>query len=87
MKNKVLIRVYVPTIEEEYELYIPVNETINKVLDLVLKSISELSDNNLNLGVKHYLLDPETSITYNNWDIIRETNIKNSKKLILLEIK
>lgn len=84
MKNKILVKVYVPSIDEEYEIYIPVNETINKVLELILKSVSELSDDNLDLNQKHYLLDPDTSLTYDKSAIIRDTNIKNSKKLILV---
>jgi hypothetical protein len=84
MKNKILVKVYVPSIDEEYEIYIPVNETINKVLELILKSVSELSDDNLDLNQKHYLLDPDTSLTYDNSNIVRDTNIKNSKKLILV---
>ena len=84
MKNKILVKVYVPSIDEEYEVYIPVNETINKVLELILKSVSELSDDNLDLNQKHYLLDPDTSLTYDNSNIVRDTNIKNSKKLILV---
>jgi hypothetical protein len=84
MKNKVLVKVYVPSVDEEYEIYIPTNETINKVLELIVKSVSELSDDNLDLNQKHYLLDPETSIVYDNSNIVRDTNIKNSKKLILI---
>ena len=84
MKNKILVKVYVPSIDEEYEVYIPVNETINKVLELILKSVSELSDDNLDLNQKHYILDPDTSITYDKSNIVRDTNIKNSKKIILV---
>lgn len=84
MKNKVLVRVYVPSIDEEYEIYIPTNETIKKVLDLIVKSVYELSDSNLNQDDRHYILDPDTSSVYANDQIIRDTNIKNSKKIILV---
>lgn len=84
MKNKVLVTVYVPSIDEEYEIYIPANETVKKVLELLIKSIYELSDSNLSQEEKHYILDPDTSITYTNDQIIRDTNIKNSKKIILI---
>ena len=84
MKNKVLVKVYVPSIDEEYEIYIPTNESIKKVMELIIKSIYELSDSNLNLESKHYLLDPDTSTIYVNDLIIRDTNIKNSKKIILI---
>ena len=84
MKNKVLVKVYVPSIDEEYEIYIPTNETIKKVLELLIKSIYELSDSNLDQEEKHYILDPDTSTIYTNDQIIRDTNIKNSKKVILI---
>jgi len=84
MKNKVLVKVYVPSIDEEYEIYIPTNETIKKVLELIVKSVYELSDSNLDQESKHYILDPATSVTYTNEQIIRDTNINNSKKIILI---
>lgn len=84
MKNKVLVKVYVPCIDEEYEIYIPTNETINKILELIVKSVYELSDSNLDQESKHYILDPDTSNIYSNDQIIRDTNIKNSKKIILI---
>ena len=84
MKNKILIEIYVPSIDEEYEIYIPTNESIKKVLELIVKSVFELSDSNLSLEQQHYLLDPDTSSIYMNDQIIRDTNIKNSKKIILV---
>lgn len=84
MKNKVLIKVYVPSIDELYEIYIPTNESVKKVLDLIVKSIYELSDSNLDIDENHYMLDPESSNIYLNDQIIRDTNIKNSKKIILI---
>ena len=84
MKNKVLINLFVPSIDNSYEIYIPVNESIKKVLELIVKSVVELSDGALNLKVGHYLMDPDAGIVYNDAQIVRETNIKNSKKVILI---
>ena len=84
MKNKVLVNIYVPTIDALYELYIPTNESIRKVLELIVKSVYDLSDNNLNIEVKHFLLDPEEATMYNELSIVRDTNIKNGKKIILV---
>lgn len=84
MKNKILVKVYVPSIDEEYEIYIPANESIKKILELIVKSVYELSDSNLNQDVIHYILDPDTSTIYTDNQIIRDTNIKNSKKIILI---
>lgn len=84
MKNKVLVLIYVPSVSEEYEIYIPINETISKVLQLITKSVFELSDSNFDLDREHFLVDPETSNVYIQSQIVRETNIKNSKKIILI---
>jgi hypothetical protein len=84
MQNKVLINLYVPSIDFNYEIYIPVNESIKKVLELIVKSVMELSDGALDLRTTHYLLDPDVGYLYNDAQIIRETNIKNSKKIILI---
>lgn len=84
MKNKVLVKIYVPSIDETYEIYIPTNESIKKISELIIKSIFELSDSNLEQSAKHYLLDPETSNIYSDDQIVRNTNIKNSKKIILI---
>lgn len=84
MKNKVLVKIYVPSIDEEYEIYIPTNENIKQVMDLIVKSIYELSDSNLDINKNHYLLDPDTANVYQLGLIVRDTNIKNSKKIILV---
>lgn len=84
MKNKVLIKLYVPYLDEHYDIFIPTNESIKKVLDLIIKSITELSDNTLDLNLKYYLMDPETSQIYLDASIVRETNINNGKKLVLI---
>ena len=39
MNNKVLIKVYVPTLDETYEVYIPTNETIKKILEFMVLSL------------------------------------------------
>lgn len=84
MKNKILIKVYVVSISEEYDIYIPTNESIKKVLELIVKSISELSDGRLNNNSNYCLLDCETNQLYKYDLIVRDTNIVNGKKLILI---
>ena len=39
MDYKVLIRLYVPEIEQNYEVYIPINKTISQVLILLNKLV------------------------------------------------
>ncbi|MBR6690246.1 MAG: hypothetical protein IKL65_02830 [Bacilli bacterium] len=83
MKNKILINLIVPELMEEYELYIPVNERISKIKELIVNSLKDLSDNKFNPTRKYNLFDPDTGEIYDNEMIIRDLNIKNSKAIIL----
>ena len=84
MKNKVLINLFVPSIDNIYEIYIPVNESVNKILELMIKTVVDLSDGTFDLRQTHYLMDADTGLIYNDAQIIRDTNINNSKKLVLI---
>ena len=84
MKNKILIKLYVPFIDEVYEIFIPTNESVKKVVDLIVKSVYELSDERLNLDVKYHIIDPDTSLIYQESLIIRDSNIVNGKKIVLV---
>ena len=84
MKNKILISVYVPTLDETYEVYIPSNETIKVILELISKTVDDLSDSDFNSDDNHYLLDVDTLSIYLKNQIVRDTNIINSKKIVLV---
>ena len=53
--NKVLVTVYVPLIEQEYNLFIPVNRKIGLVKKILVNSIVELSDG-------AYMIDTEIAL-------------------------
>lgn len=87
MKNKVLINLIVPELMEEYEIYIPVNERIAKIKQLLITALKDLSDNKFQETRKYNLMDPYTGKIYDNKMIVRDLNIRNSKKIILYENK
>ena len=39
--NKILIQLYIPLIEEEYDIFIPINKRIGTIKQLIEKNISE----------------------------------------------
>ena len=84
MKNKVLIKVYSIEFDETFELYIPTNETIKTILEAVLKLIIDSSEYELNDTNQKMLIDPENITPYLESRLIRDTNIRNSKLLILI---
>lgn len=83
MKNKILVSVWVPMIEQEYELFIPVNRRLGIIKKLIVLSIIELSDNNYKVNNDFKLLDNENNVL-NDSEYVINTNIRNGSKLILL---
>ncbi len=82
--NKVLIKVYVPYIGEEYDVFIPVNRKIGTVKKYIINTIYELSNGNLKNINKIRIYDKQTGEILNNNMYIKESNIRNGTKLILL---
>lgn len=84
--NKVLIKIYVPSLEKNYDIFIPVNELIWKVNKLIVKSINDLSEGHLNPNKDYVFVNAETGQIYDNNLLIINTDIRNSSKLLLLEV-
>ena len=87
MKNKVLVRLYVPEIDFAFDVFIPVNEIIWKVKKLLVKSVSDLTGGILDLESDFTLINKVTSEIYDNNSIVINTNIRNASELILLSVK
>lgn len=68
--NKILVTVYVVSIDETYDILLPINLKMEDNLELIQNTITELSNNNY---VKH-----ENAILMNSDSKI--INIKNSGK-------
>ncbi len=84
--NKILINLYVPSLNQYYDLFIPVNEFIWKINKLVVKSISDLSDGKLLMNQNYVIVNIETGKIYDNNDIVINTDIRNTTKLALIKI-
>lgn len=82
MEYKVLIKLYIPEIEEIYEFYIPVNKLIGDLSKLLCHIISELSKVYPEKEIVH-LCNRYTGYIYKNSQTIRETDIRNGTELIL----
>ena len=86
MSNKVLINLYVPTLGESYDLFIPVNEIMWKVNRLIVKMISDSTEGMFNLDRDHAMINVDTGRVYDNNDIIINTDIRNATKILLVEV-
>ena len=85
MHTKVLIELIVPDLEKNYSILLPINKTIGNTIILLNKALRELNDNqNLFIGDNNCLYNQRTNMRYNSNLLIKDTDIRNSTKLILL---
>lgn len=84
MKDKVLIYIYVPLIGEKYNVFIPVNKKVGTIKKYIEKAIVELSEGNLILSDAFMLRNKISNAIYDLNDYIKDTDIRNGSKLILL---
>lgn len=82
--DKVLVVVYVPFIEEKYELYIPINKKIGTIRNLIIKSINEMSDNILTNNQVLRLYSNDTGDVLPNNIFVKDCNIVNGTTLVLI---
>ena len=84
MENKILIKLIVPEFNETYDLFIPVNEYIWKIIKLSVNAVSDLSRGALDMNKTYYLINKENGSIYQSNQIVINTDIRNSTELILL---
>ena len=84
MNNKILIELYVPLIEKEYDVFIPVNKRIGIIKQLLEKGISELGDNGYEIKQDTNLYSKETGLPYMVQDFVKDTDIKNGSRIVLM---
>ena len=84
MKDKVLINLFVPEIDKSYDLFIPIGKKVGNIIVLLNKSVFELSDGVYYPKVRNNLYNKDTGLKYELNSTIKDTNIRNGTKLILL---
>ena len=83
--NKIIVKIILPRIDKQYDVWVPINKKLYTVILLLIKGINELND-----GI--YKEEENTPILYNRatgeyYDFnmtIQDTNIKNGTELILI---
>lgn len=84
MNNKVLVEIIVPEIDETYNAFFPANKKIGNILILITKAINDMSNNNYKISNHNALYNKITGERYDLNLLIRETDIRNGTKLVLL---
>jgi len=85
MNNKVLVKLYVPKIQEEYDVLIPLNKRICNVIPLLIKAVKELSRGYYDPKDETPLLyDKLSAKQYELKNTVKSSNIKNGTEIILI---
>lgn len=84
MNNKILIEVFVPMLEQEYDVFVPINKKIKNVTRLINDAIVDLSNgcfpkkNDIVLYNRQngFILDPKLNV--------KEAGLVNGSQVILI---
>lgn len=84
MKNKVYVEIIVPDLEESFSVFLPINRRIGQVIILVNKALNEITNGNYIINNNRNLYNQTSGIKYTINSLIRETDIRNGSKIVLL---
>jgi len=82
--NKILVIVYIPSIEQEYEIFIPINKKIGTIKTKIIESVIELSDGNIKNVDNLRLYEKESASMLHNNIMVKNSGLKNGSKIILM---
>lgn len=84
MNNKLLVNVFVPLLEEKYELYIPINKRISVVIKLIEKALKEMTNGYYPTKEGSVIIDVETGNVYDVNITVKESKMINGSEIILI---
>ena len=83
-KNKILIELDIPIIEKSYDLFIPINKKIGTIKRLIEENLVELTDKAYIIREESNLYSKSTGEIYDVNKTVRDTNLENGSKIILI---
>ena len=83
-KNKILIELYIPLIEKNYDLYIPINKKIGTIKKLIEERLIDLTDHDYIIKEGSNFYSKETGEVYDVNKSVRETDLKNGSRIVLI---
>lgn len=83
MENKVFVQLYIPELESNYDIYLPISRRIGNIIQLLVKAVNDFGIN-YELKPNISLYNRETGERYSMNEILYETNIRSGSQLVLL---
>lgn len=82
--NKILLEVYIPSIEKEYDIFVPVNKKIGIIKQMIEKGIFDLTDGVYKISSDTNLYSKETGNIYDVNVSLIDTDLRNGSGIILI---
>ena len=82
--NKILVKLYVPAIEMQYDVWLPINRKIYNVITLLVKAINELCSGEYKPENMPMLYDKNAAKMYDINLSVKANEIKNGTEIILI---
>lgn len=81
--NKILVSIEVPSIEKNFDLFIPINKKVGTIKKYIIQNIIELSGGivpNENFS----FCDIDTGVYYQNNVYVKDSGIKNGARIMII---
>jgi len=82
--NKILINLVVPTLNESYNIFIPINKTVAETIIILNQTINDLSNGNFPINKNLSLVNCETKEVLNYDYSIKVCKVANGSTLALI---
>ncbi len=76
--NKILVTIYIPLLDEDYDIFIPINKKVGTVKNTFVSSVKNLIQKN------YQLLNKQDNKVIDDNVYVKNSGIQNGSKLILL---
>lgn len=83
-KNKILIELEIPLIEKKFDLFVPINKKIGTIKSLIENALIDLTDGAYKPSEACNFYSKETGNIYDVNQSVRDTDLKNGSRIILI---
>ena len=82
--DKIYVSVFVPKIDKNFNIKLPINLDINYVLSEFQKAVFEITNGKYVINEQAKLYDKATGLVINNNNIVKYSGLKNGSSVMLL---
>ena len=83
MEYSILINLYIPEVETQYEFYVPANRYIDEIIKILNSAVNEITYGVFPIKEGLMLANRRTGEVYDLGFYLRNTTIKNGSQLVL----